>query len=84
LSPRLTFTQIDPNNLNSKFSFEIGVENDTWSIINIQPVLIAEDTVEKCLSDFNETDDMTAFVCGMREAIRDQLAKSIRDNSPSN
>lgn len=71
---RFSFTQLDPNNPDDKFSFEIGVENDRWVVVNLQPILIKNEVIQKCVVDLNETDDMTALVQRVRDAFVDELS----------
>ena len=70
---RLSFNQLDPKKPNQRYSFEIGLRNELWSIESIHPIPIPESTISECETKFNETDDMTGLVRQMRNAFLSQI-----------
>ena len=71
-----SFTQLDPDNPERKFSFELDATNDeeTWSVVELDPPgMISEDLLEQLLVPLNETNDMISFVQGMRNSFLERL-----------
>jgi hypothetical protein len=68
---RFSFTMLDPRDPHKNFSFELEATNDVWSV---QECDLDGDTVNSLVGHLNETDDMLAFVRGMRRAFLKQIA----------
>ena len=66
LMNRFTFTQLDAGDSNRTFSFVLNVnDEDTYDVEETSPPLNQAD-LTSLLQNLNETDDLAAFVRGMR------------------
>jgi Chromosome segregation protein Spc25 len=70
---RLSFTQINQSSPNQRYSFEIGLRDEKWSIENVHPIPLPTSTVQQCEQLFNDTDDMMGLANSMRSAFFAQL-----------
>eukprot|EP00544_Gedaniella_sp_CCMP2646_P006118 CAMPEP_0202497394 /NCGR_PEP_ID=MMETSP1361-20130828/22663_1 /ASSEMBLY_ACC=CAM_ASM_000849 /TAXON_ID=210615 /ORGANISM="Staurosira complex sp., Strain CCMP2646" /LENGTH=244 /DNA_ID=CAMNT_0049128983 /DNA_START=27 /DNA_END=761 /DNA_ORIENTATION=+ len=70
---KFTFTQLDAGDPNRTFSFFLNVnDEDAYEVEETMPPLHQSETIP-LLENLNETDDLSAFVRGMRNAFSNTL-----------
>jgi kinetochore protein Spc25 len=70
---RFRFTELDPNDPSREFSFLLDADLDeAYDIQECDPPLDPR-TQESISERFNESDDMSEFIRGMRRAFQDTL-----------
>ena len=70
---RFTFSQLDAGDTNRTFSFFLNVnDEDAYEVVETMPPLHQSETIQ-LLESLNETDDLSAFVRGMRNAFSNTL-----------
>jgi len=75
-SPRFSFTQLDANKPEQKYSFELETteNDDRWTVVELDPPgVISPDRLDELLAPLNDTDDMKSFVRGMRQAFLESI-----------
>jgi hypothetical protein len=76
---RFRFTELDPNDPSRQFAFLLDADLDeAYDIQECDPPLDPR-TLEAISDRFNESDDMSEFIRGMRRAFQDTL--EYRDNT---
>lgn len=70
LQYRFTFTQLDAGDPTREFSFALHVnEEDVYQVSEVVPSLDPSVVLEPLLENLNDTEDLSVFIRGMRNAF---------------
>ena len=74
---RISFTKLNPLDLDKKYSFDMKVENDKFQVFNCNPPIIDENFILQVIEDANTIpqspeDGVTYIVSGMRK-LKDNI-----------
>jgi Chromosome segregation protein Spc25 len=70
----VVFTQINPTDPDLQYSFCLATsDDDEYCIVDVDPPVVPEATIDALVAPLNQTSDMKSLVCGMRQAFLEHL-----------